>query len=119
METKKFTDFKTIKEKIKWLLQTTPETRDDDKVLYAIFVKLSAGAGNIELGTQYLKTISALEFLRDVSKHNYVDLITLIRERGDLQKEHAELRGKSYVSRSEADQFFAQNINKSEPKSKI
>jgi len=119
METKNFTDFKTAKEKIKWLLTTKPETRDDDKVLYGIFVKLSAGSGNLERGVEYLKSITALEFMRDVSKHNYVDLITLIRERGKLQQEYPELRGKSYKSRSEASDYFAENINKSEPKAKI
>ena len=109
-----FLDFKTMKDKIKWLLEVKPETRDDDKVLYGIFVKLSAGGGGVEMGVNYLKSITALSFLRDVSKHNYVDLISLIRVRGKLQEQFVELRGKSYKPRQEADKFFAKNINKPE-----
>lgn len=94
-----FTQLKTIKDKIIWLLAKHPETQDDDKLLYGFFVIYSAGKGNFEQGRKYLDGLLALDLVNDIEKHHYVNYASLVRQRKLTQAEHEHLRGKFYEKR--------------------
>jgi hypothetical protein len=94
-----FTQLKTIKDKIIWLLAKHPETQDDDKLLYGFFVIYSAGKGNFDAGKKYLESLLAIELVNDIENHNYVNYASLVRQRKLTQAKMEHLRGKLYDKR--------------------
>lgn len=114
-----FTEIKTIKDKVIFLLAKFPETKDDDKKLYSYFVIYGIGEGNFDKGKAMLTNMLAIDFVRNVSDHVYVDFGSVSRARRKIQEENPSLRGEKWVERHAASQYFKENINTPEPTKKI
>lgn len=113
METHKlFEEMKTIQDRIVFILAKHNLTQDDDKLLYSYFVIYSAGKGDFEAGKKLLESITALDFVRNISQHQYVNYASLIRSRRLIQNEMPHLRGTKWVEKQQADEYFQKNINK-------
>jgi hypothetical protein len=111
MEHKLFNEMKTIQDRLVFILAKYPATQDDDKLLYSYFVIYMAGKGDFEAGKKILESTTALDFIRNISKHQYVNYASLIRSRRLIQMEHIHLRGTKWAEKHEADKFFQKNIN--------
>lgn len=114
-----FSEIKTIKDKVIFLLAKFPETKDDDKKLYSYFVIYGIGKGDFEKGKKILSKMLAIDFVRNVSEHEYVDFGSVSRARRKIQEKNVALRGDKWTERHSAGKFFKENINKPEPKQTI
>jgi hypothetical protein len=88
MKAKKFEDFKTIKEKVRFLLDN-PNLRDNDDLLYNTFRAF-------EIGIERIKEMSGYELFVEFSSSKYTKMQSVVRLRQMIQKENEELRGNEY-----------------------
>lgn len=114
-----FSEIKTIRDKAIFLLAKFPKTQDDDKLLYSYFIIYGVGKGNFEKGKAYLSKVLAIDFVRDVSEHVYVNFGSVSRCRRKIQEEYPNLRGKNWEKRRKAMKYFKENINNPSPEEKI
>lgn len=114
-----FSEIKSIKDKTIWLLAKFPETQDDDKLLYSYFIIYGVGQGNFEKGKAHLSKVLAIDFIRDVSTHQFVNFGSVSRCRRKIQENYPHLRGKNWVARHKASEYFRENINAPEAKETI
>lgn len=114
-----FSEIKTITDKTIFILAKHPETQDDDKLLYTYFIIYGVGKGNFEQGKSYLSKVLAIDFVRDVSKHIFVDFGSVSRCRRLIQAKKPHLQGTVYHKRQKANTLFRKNINVKEKKSVI
>ena len=108
-----FTQMKNAKQKTIWLLTNYPLTRDCDNTLYVYYVLHEAGSGDKDKGQKLLKQMTALDYLKDMSDHSYVNFASLIRGRRLIQAnpDYAHLEGTKKDDRGEADDYWRNNIN--------
>lgn len=93
MKANQFHDFKTVKEKVRFLLQTNPALRDDDMRLIATYYFH-------EIGKEEIEKISAYELLTKMSfKQGLTNFETIRRWRTKLQYYEEDLRGSQYKTK--------------------
>jgi len=113
MEHKLFTELRTAKKKIIWILEHSETSRDDDSKLYALYLTLELGKGDKQRGLNILRGMTAFDFVVNIASHEFVNYASLIRCRRLIQADpqYKHLRGKKYDERAEADNYFRNNIN--------
>jgi hypothetical protein len=111
MEHKKFNDFKTIENKVLWLLEKYPHLRDSDDRLYNRYIAYQLGNGDFESGVSTLEVMTAKELLNKIVNSSIVNYDTLTRARRKLQEKFPHLRGETYVKRKSESEHWRKNIN--------
>ena len=94
-----------IKEKVRYILEKYPLTRDDDNKLIWQIIFFEAG------GSDYLKNITAFQFLVDLGNGKYSSPESIRRVRQKLQEDFPELRGENYELRKKLSNETKQKIN--------
>lgn len=74
-------ELKTLKDEVRHILETYPETRDSDEKLYATYIS-SHGVG----------VVSVIYFFNNFNKYNVSDFESVTRCRRKIVEEHPELR---------------------------
>ena len=92
MITKQFKDFKTVKDKVRFLLQTNPALRDNDMKLIATYYFH-------EIGKEEIDSLNAYELLTKISSSKMTNFETIRRLRMQLQQHDESLRGSEYKNR--------------------
>lgn len=89
---KQFNDFKTVKDKVKFLLQTNPALRDNDMKLIATYYFH-------EIGKVEIDKLNAYDLLTKISSSKMTNFESIRRLRMQLQQNDGELRGSEYKNR--------------------
>jgi hypothetical protein len=89
---KQFQDFKTVKDKVRFLLQTNPALRDNDMKLIATFYFH-------EIGKEEIDSMNAYDLLTKISSSKMTNFESIRRLRMKLQQHDEELRGSEYKNR--------------------
>lgn len=89
MKAKNFEDFKTVKDKVRFLLETNPNLRDNDDLLYNTFRVF-------EIGIDRIKEMSGYELSVEFTSSKYAKMQSIVRLRQMIQKQSEELRGEHY-----------------------
>lgn len=98
--TKQFKDYKTVKDKVKFLLQTNPALRNNDMKLIATYYFH-------EIGKEEIDSLNAYDFLNKISSSKMTNFETIRRLRMQLQQHDESLRGAEYKNRKKKiDPFF-------------
>lgn len=92
MKPKQFHDFKTVKDKVKFLLQTNPVLRDNDMKLIATYYFH-------EIGKEEIDSLNAYDLLTKISSSKMTNFETIRRLRMQLQQHDESLRGSEYKNR--------------------
>jgi hypothetical protein len=92
MKPKQFHDFKTVKDKVKYLLQTNPSLRDSDMKLIATYYFH-------EIGKDVMETLNAYDLLTKISSSKMTNFETIRRWRTKLQYYDEDLRGSEYKNK--------------------
>jgi hypothetical protein len=113
MEHKLFTELRTSKAKIIYILENYDYCRDDDSKLYANYVALELGDGFKMRGVEILNKMQGTELLTRIANHEFINYASLIRCRRLIQADetYKHLRGEKYEERLEADDYFRNNIH--------
>lgn len=100
MKTEKFQDFKTVKDKVNYLLRTNPALRDNDMKLIATYYFH-------EIGKEEIDTLTAYDLLNKISSSKMTNFETIRRLRMQIQQNDESLRGSEYKNRKKkVDPFF-------------
>lgn len=94
-----FKNFKTVKAKVKWLLEKDERTRDKDELLIATYWYYELGSDDRML---------VKDFLRDYSQGKFTSAETIRRVRQKLQEEVVALRGHNFKYRKSKAMLDAQ-----------
>jgi len=89
---KQFQDFKTVKDKVRFLLQTNPALRDNDMKLIATYYFH-------EIGKEQIDSMNAYNLLTKISSSKMTNFESIRRLRMQLQQHDEELRGSEYKNR--------------------
>jgi hypothetical protein len=89
---KQFQDFKTVKDKVRFLLQTNPALRDNDMKLIATYYFH-------EIGKEQIDSMNAYDLLTKISSSKMTNFESIRRLRMQLQQHDEELRGSEYKNR--------------------
>jgi hypothetical protein len=89
---KQFIDFKTVKDKVRFLLQTNPALRDNDMKLIATYYFH-------EIGKEQIDSMNAYDLLTKISSSKITNFESIRRLRMQLQQNDEELRGSEYKNR--------------------
>ena len=89
---KQFHDFKTVKDKVRFLLQTNPALRDNDMKLIATYYFH-------EIGKEQIDSMNAYDLLTKISSSKMTNFESIRRLRMNLQQHDEELRGSEYKKR--------------------
>jgi len=89
---KQFQDFKTVKDKVRFLLQTNPALRDNDMKLIATYYFH-------EIGKEQIDSMNAYDLLTKISSSKMTNFESIRRLRMQLQQNDEELRGSEYKNR--------------------
>ena len=89
---KQFHDFKTVKDKVRFLLQTNPALRDNDMKLIATYYFH-------EIGKEEIDSMNAYDLLTKISSSKMTNFESIRRLRMNLQQHDEELRGSEYKNR--------------------
>jgi hypothetical protein len=92
MKPKQFQDFKTVKDKVNYLLLTNPALRDNDMKLIATYYFH-------EIGKEEIDTLNAYDLLTKISSSKMTNFETIRRLRMQLQQHDETLRGAEYKNR--------------------
>ena len=92
MKPKQFHDFKTVKDKVKFLLETNPVLRDNDMKLIATYYFH-------EIGKEEIDNLNAYDLLTKISSSKMTNFETIRRLRMELQQHNETLRGSEYKNR--------------------
>lgn len=111
MDHKKFNDFKTIENKVLWLLESYSHLRDSDDRLYNRYIAYQVGNGDFNEGVSVLEKMTAKQLLNKIVSSEIVNYDTLTRARRKLQEKYPHLRGQSYVNRKSESEHWRKNIN--------
>jgi hypothetical protein len=82
--------FTKTKDKVKYILEKYPITRDDDNKMIWQFIFFESG------GSDHLNNITGLQFLCDLANGHYTSPESIRRMRQKIQEQYPELRGNSY-----------------------
>lgn len=100
MITKHFNDYKTVKDKVRFLLQTNPALRNNDMKLIATYYFH-------EIGKEEIDNLNAYDLLNKISSSKMTNFETIRRLRMQLQQHDESLRGSEYKNRKKKiDPFF-------------
>jgi hypothetical protein len=94
MNQKQFHDFTTVKDRVRFLLQTNPSLRDND-------MKLIANYYFHEIGKDDIHNLNAYELLAKISNAKTTNFETIRRWRTKLQYYDESLRGSAYKKKRE------------------
>jgi hypothetical protein len=89
---KQFIDFKTVKDKVRFLLHTNPALRDNDMKLIATYYFH-------EIGKEQIDSMNAYDLLTKISSSKITNFESIRRLRMQLQQNDEELRGSEYKNR--------------------
>ena len=89
---KQFHDFKSVKDKVRFLLQTNPALRDNDMKLIATYYFH-------EIGKEQIDSMNAYDLLTKISSSKITNFESIRRLRMQLQQNDEELRGSEYKNR--------------------
>jgi len=89
---KEFQDFKTVKDKVRFLLQTNPALRNNDMKLIATYYFH-------EIGKDQIDSMNAYDLLTKMSSSKMTNFETIRSLRTQLQRSNEELRGSEYKNR--------------------
>ena len=89
---KQFKDYKTVKDKVRFLLQTNPALRDNDMKLIATYYFHFIGKEEID-------SLTAYDLLNKISSSKMTNFETIRRLRMQLQQHDESLRGSEYKNR--------------------
>jgi hypothetical protein len=89
---KQFHDFKSVKDKVRFLLQTNPAVRDSDMKLIATYYFH-------EIGKEQIDSMNAYDLLTKISSSKMTNFESIRRLRMQLQQNDEELRGSEYKNR--------------------
>jgi hypothetical protein len=92
MKPNQFQDFKTVKDKVKFLLETNPVLRDNDMKLIATYYFH-------EIGKEEIDNLNAYDLLTKISSSKMTNFETIRRLRMQLQQNDESLRGSEYKNR--------------------
>lgn len=92
MKPKQFHDFKTVKDKVHYLLQLNPVLRDNDMKLIATYYFH-------EIGKEEIDNLNAYDLLTKISSSKMTNFETIRRIRMHLQQHDESLRGSEYKNR--------------------
>jgi hypothetical protein len=92
MKPKQFQDFKTVKDKVRFLLQTNPALRDNDMKLIATYYFH-------EIGKEEIDSLNAYDLLTKISSSKMTNFETIRRLRMQIQQHDETLRGSEYKTR--------------------
>ena len=96
---------KTIKERVKYLLDTFPHLRDDDFKLIATYYKF-------EVGYDALDSMSGLDFLQMFANSEVPHSESIRRVRQKLQEDNDYLKGENYKQRQRDSEEMKKEIKK-------
>ena len=94
----KFVDMPNLTKKVKFLLETIPNSRDNDMTLVSSFYMN-------EIGNEAIKTMSAFELLHKFSCNELPSSETLLRVKRHLQKTNESLRGNQYKKKKDKPKY--------------
>lgn len=89
---KQFHDFKTVKDKVRFLLKSNPSLRDNDMKLIATYYFH-------EIGKEEIDSMNAYDLLTKISSSKMTNFESIRRLRMNLQQHDEELRGSEYKNR--------------------
>lgn len=92
MKSKQFQDFKTVKDKVKFLLETNPALRDNDMKLIATYYFH-------EIGKEEIDSLNAYDLLTKISSSKITNFESIRRLRMQIQQHNEDLRGSEYKNR--------------------
>ncbi|MEI7510278.1 MAG: hypothetical protein WCJ62_12550, partial [Flavobacterium sp.] len=92
MKEKEFKDYKSIKDKVRFLLRTNELLRDNDNKLIATY-------HHNELGKDRIAEMTATEYLTEFAFGRLTKCETITRERKKIQAMFESLRGSQYKVR--------------------
>ena len=92
MKVNEFKDFKTVKDKVKFLLETNPALRDNDMKLIATYYFH-------EIGKEEIDSLNAYDLLTKISSSKMTNFESIRRLRMQLQQNDEGLRGSEYKKR--------------------
>jgi hypothetical protein len=92
MKLNEFKDFKTVKDKVRFLLQTNPALRDNDMKLIATYYFH-------EIGKEEIDNLNAYDLLTKISSSKMTNFETIRRLRMQLQQHNEDLRGSEHKNR--------------------
>ena len=100
-----FYQMKTIKERVKYLLDTFPHLRDDDFKLIATYYKF-------EVGYSDLDSMRGLDFLQMFANGEVPHSESIRRARQKLQEDNDYLKGENYKQRQRDSEEMKKEIKK-------
>lgn len=89
MKPKKFTDFKTVEQRVKFLLENYPHLRDNDEALVLMYHYL-------ELGAETASSMSFNDYGAKITNRKLTKFYTIMRKRQLLMQHNEDLRGDNY-----------------------
>jgi hypothetical protein len=89
MKNPQFSDFKTVRDKVNFLLKELPDTRNND-------MKLAFTFWFYEVGKDEMVEMSTLDFCAKGSNGRLTNYETIRRARIDLQKQSEDLKGDGF-----------------------
>ena len=89
MKKPQFSDFKTVKDKVNFLLEELPDTRNND-------MKLAFTFWFYEVGKEEISEMPTLDFCAKGSNGRLTNYETIRRARIDLQKQYETLKGDGF-----------------------
>jgi hypothetical protein len=95
MKGKTFIEFNTVGEKVSYLLEHAPRTRENDSELIATYILN-------EIGGQELGEMTAFDLLAKIANGKITPFATIIRARQDIQKKNDELKGSEFGKRKKS-----------------
>jgi hypothetical protein len=100
MKPSEFNDFKTVKDKVHFLLLTNPALRNNDMKLIATYYFH-------EIGKEEIDTLNAYDLLNKISSSKMTNFESIRRLRIQIQQHDETLRGSEYKNRKKKiDPFF-------------
>lgn len=96
-------DFKTTKQKVKYLLETYPIARDHDSILCTSYWRFETGKD--------MSDVNVIELFSLIETNNATPQSTILRARRKINQEYPSTRGKFYKSRKERASEIRGSIN--------
>jgi hypothetical protein len=95
MKGKTFLELNTVGDKVAFLLENAPRTRENDSDLIATYILN-------EIGTKELGEMTAFDLLAKIANGKITPFATIIRARQDIQKKNDELKGSEFGKRKKS-----------------
>jgi hypothetical protein len=103
MKKKDFTELKTVREKVHFLLIEIPKLRESDDDLIATYIFKEVG--------KEINEMTALDLLAKMSNSKLTSFETIRRARIEIQKEFEELKGAEFGKRKKAQKTLLFKVN--------